>query len=81
MSAFGKRNGTGGSRPQFGVARPMKGSAGGGTAAPAEEPEGGGDQFPPLEEFPATDDQPNSTTHSAVHMGDRKSTRLNSSHG
>jgi pilus assembly protein CpaF len=39
MSAFGKR---GGGRPSFGVARPMKGSAG---AA-----QDGGEQFPPLEE-------------------------------
>ena len=43
MSAFGKRNGTSGSRPQFGVARPMKGS-GAGNPTTVEEPEGG-DQF------------------------------------
>jgi pilus assembly protein CpaF len=42
MNAFGKRNGLGaGQRPSFGVARPMKGGA------------GGGDQFPPVpEEIP-----------------------------
>ncbi|HEU0309989.1 MAG TPA: ATPase, T2SS/T4P/T4SS family, partial [Sphingomicrobium sp.] len=43
MNAFGKRNGLGaGQRPQFGVARPMKGGA-----TPA-----GGDQFPPVEDLP-----------------------------
>ena len=52
MSAFGKRNGPGGSgaRPNFGVARPMK-STGGKASA---EPEGG-EQFPPLEELIPTD--------------------------
>ena len=40
MNAFGKRGGmTGGGRPNFGVARPMKG---GGSA--------GGEQFPPVED-------------------------------
>ena len=85
MSAFGKRNGmSGGSRPKFGVARPMKSGAGGGSGhghpAPHDEPEGG-DQFPPIEEFPATDTPANSTTHSAAHMGalDRLNERQNSS--
>ena len=82
MSAFGKRNGMGsgsGSRPSFGVARPMKGGSGGGST-PADDPEGG-DQFPPIEEFPATDTPANSTTHSAVHMGalDRLNERQNAS--
>ena len=44
MSAFGRRNGPGGmaagARPQFGVARPMKGFE-------APRPQGG-EQFPPL---------------------------------
>src|SRR6187402_3106422 len=43
MSAFGKRNGTGGGsgqRPAFGVARPM------------HSPEPGGAQFPPIESAP-----------------------------
>ena len=51
MSAFGRKNGAGGmaagARPNFGVARPMKG----GGAAPKSAPEAappGGDQFPPL---------------------------------
>ncbi|HET9398388.1 MAG TPA: ATPase, T2SS/T4P/T4SS family, partial [Sphingomicrobium sp.] len=43
MNAFGKRSGLGaGQRPQFGVARPMKGGP-----APA-----GGEQFPPVEDLP-----------------------------
>ena len=52
MSAFGKRGGIGssggGGRPSFGVAKPMKGGAGG-----SQVPDGliGGDQFPPLEEL------------------------------
>ena len=49
MSAFGRRNGSGGpggARPSFGVARPMKGGVAlGGAPAPLE----GGDQFPPIE--------------------------------
>ena len=47
MSAFGRRNGPGamapGARPQFGVARPMKGGPPPAPAAPQ-----GGEQFPPL---------------------------------
>jgi pilus assembly protein CpaF len=48
MNAFGKRNGLGGAgqRPSFGVARPMKGGP-----APA-----GGEQFPPVEDFPEADE-------------------------
>ena len=49
MSAFGKRGGAGGTptgtRPAFGVARPMQG---GGSPAPDE----GGKQFPPLDSAP-----------------------------
>ena len=45
MSAFGRKNGLTGTKPAFGVARPMHG----GTApAPREEPRGG-DQFPPID--------------------------------
>src|SRR3954467_6934323 len=49
MSAFGRRGGagtSGGGRPSFGVARPMKGSGG---PAPSPVPLEGGDQFPPLD--------------------------------
>src|SRR3954471_1447044 len=45
MSAFGRRNGangTGGGRPQFGTAQPMKGAT---PVAPGQ----GGSQFPPIE--------------------------------
>ena len=59
----------------------MKGSpSGGGNAEQVSEPKGG-DQFPPLEEFPATETPDNSTTHSAVHMGalDRLNQRQNAS--
>ena len=50
MSAFGRRNGAGsmepGARPQFGVARPMKG---GSDQAKSQNPApAGGEQFPPL---------------------------------
>ena len=44
MSAFGKRGGISGARPNFGVAKPMKGGAGGAAASPAQT-EPGGDQF------------------------------------
>src|SRR5437764_1660940 len=48
MSAFGKRGGAGGGgRPNFGVAKPMKGAPGG-SSMPSTE---GGDQFPPLDEL------------------------------
>ena len=50
MSAFGKRGGIGsGGRPNFGVAKPMKGGPGGGSNAASELD--GGEQFPPLEEL------------------------------
>jgi pilus assembly protein CpaF len=55
MSAFGRRggnSGSGGGRPAFGVARPMKGGAGGAPAGPVSfspaDPEGG-NQFPPID--------------------------------
>ncbi len=55
MSAFGRRGGGGpGQRPTFGVARPMKGP--GGPAPASAPPESGGDQFPPLESLPISDD-------------------------
>ncbi|HYG48248.1 MAG TPA: CpaF family protein [Allosphingosinicella sp.] len=62
MSAFGRRpgnGGTGGGRPSFGVARPMKG-LGGGVAAPVA-PEGG-DQFPPLDTISFADPDTDSFT-------------------
>jgi pilus assembly protein CpaF len=66
MSAFGRRpgnGGTGGGRPSFGVARPMKGLAGGATA-PSASPEGG-DQFPPLDTIAFSDADTDSFTPAA----------------
>ena len=78
MSAFGRRNGMGGmtpgARPQFGVARPMKGSSDASkNAAPLP---GGGDQFPPLpgEEPSGTlppMDGPNSKGDAMTRLADR----------
>jgi pilus assembly protein CpaF len=62
MSAFGKRNGMGGSgpRPSFGVARPMKSGAANAGASPLDA-DSGGDQFPPLDDLtPALDVAPES---------------------
>ncbi|HEX8064567.1 MAG TPA: CpaF family protein [Allosphingosinicella sp.] len=62
MSAFGRRpgnGGTGGGRPSFGVARPMKGLAG--ASAPVSLPDGG-DQFPPLETINFSDADTDSFT-------------------
>src|SRR5215210_313804 len=56
MSAFGKRGGISGSRPNFGVAKPMKGSPSSGSASSSETE--GGEQFPPLEELTPSVDTP-----------------------
>src|SRR5438445_11091237 len=57
MSAFGKRGGVGGGgRPNFGVAKPMKGAPGSSSAPPPE----GGDQFPPLDELDQATEIPSS---------------------
>jgi pilus assembly protein CpaF len=76
MSAFGKRGGMGGSRPNFGVAKPMKGAPGGASAAP-EIPEGG-EQFPPLDELTPTVDAPISDGASMGAM-DKLTARQNAS--
>src|SRR4051794_1469498 len=54
MSAFGKRSGmsSGGSRPNFGVAKPMKGGPAGSAAV------AGGEQFPPIDELTPPADAP-----------------------
>src|SRR6185369_9981331 len=63
MSAFGKRGGiSGGARPNFGTAKPMKGSPG---AKAQAEPEGG-EQFPPLDELDATVAAPETDADPAV---------------
>lgn len=59
MSAFGKKNGLGGGRPSFGVAKPMSGGGGSKPNADPEELErsGGGGQFPPIESAPLPGEQ------------------------
>ncbi|AMO72223.1 CpaF family protein [Sphingorhabdus sp. M41] len=57
MSAFGKKNGLGGGKPSFGVAKPM---TGGGKKAPETENREdnlGGNQFPPLESISHSDEE------------------------
>ncbi|MFL6764333.1 MAG: ATPase, T2SS/T4P/T4SS family, partial [Sphingomicrobium sp.] len=75
MSAFGKRGGMGGGRPNFGVAKPMKGGPAG---SPATE---GGDQFPPIDELTPPDDAPASDAGVNGGMGamDRLTARQNAS--
>lgn len=55
MSAFGRRSGAGntpsGSRPAFGVARPMQGP-GGGSGRQSDDTLSGGQQFPPINAAP-----------------------------
>jgi pilus assembly protein CpaF len=73
MSAFGKRGGVsggGGSRPNFGVAKPMKG--GPGASAPA-----GGDQFPPIDELTPPMDAP--VSEGGMGAMDRLTARQNAS--
>ncbi|MEO6112906.1 MAG: CpaF family protein, partial [Sphingomicrobium sp.] len=76
MNAFGKRSGLGGAgqRPNFGVARPMKGGSGGGGG-------GGGDQFPPVDEF-APEPEPeveSAPTGNPIGAMDRLNNRQNGS--
>ena len=76
MSAFGRRpgnGGTGGGRPSFGVARPMKGLAGGAAAPVAPE---GGDQFPPLDTINFSDADTDSFTPSSGDRGADAMSRL-----
>ena len=76
MSAFGKRNNSGGGRPSFGVARPMTG----GTspvkqdAKTANPPPPGGEQFPPID----TLDVPNAPPSAPSDAMNRLSERANS---
>ena len=73
MSAFGRRPGTNGQRPSFGVARPMKG--GGSVPLPVD----GGDQFPAIENTILPDD-PSTSMAFAPEPGDAMA-RLNDSQG
>jgi pilus assembly protein CpaF len=72
MSAFGKRGGMSGGRPNFGVAKPMKASVT--STAPLE----GGDQFPPLDDLAAPDAADASTGPTGGAM-DRLTARQNAS--
>lgn len=79
MSAFGKRGGmSGGSRPNFGVAKPMKGGPAGGAGAPLA----GGEQFPPIDELTPPMDAPAAESGQPVSLGaamDRLTARQNAS--
>src|SRR5438270_11435359 len=78
MSAFGKRGGVSGARPNFGVAKPMKGGHGGAPVSPAA-PEPGGDQFPPLDDLdPSLDATGSGGTPKGAAM-DRLTARQNAS--
>jgi pilus assembly protein CpaF len=77
MSAFGKRGGMGGGRPSFGVAKPMKGSSGGGPVSPPTQIPGG-DQFPPIDELTPSLDAPMTDSGNGGAM-DRLTARQNAS--
>ncbi|WEK44567.1 MAG: CpaF family protein [Candidatus Sphingomonas colombiensis] len=74
MSAFGRRNGSGsgGSRPGFGVARPMQG----GGVQPRQE---GGEQFPPIETLPLPVDPDSNIPASQLDAMQRLQDRQNAS--
>src|SRR6476469_8489535 len=77
MSAFGKRSGMGGSgRPSFGVAKPMKGSATGGSS---NSELAGGEQFPPIDELTPPADGPPSEPGTLGAAMDRLTARQNAS--
>ena len=79
MSAFGKRGGISGARPSFGVAKPMKGGAGGAAVTPTS-PEPGGDQFPPLDDLtPGADDAASDNGGAPQGAMDRLTARQNAS--
>src|SRR3954471_22598388 len=75
MSAFGKRSGMSGSRPNFGVAKPMKGGGSAGSDV------SGGDQFPPIDELTPPMDALVSDDEGSGGMGamDRLTARQNAS--
>ncbi|MEO9601328.1 CpaF family protein [Parasphingorhabdus sp.] len=52
MSAFGKKNGLGGGKPSFGVAKPMNGGGKKTTDSRKSKDNLGGNQFPPIETMP-----------------------------
>src|SRR5438309_3778876 len=75
MSAFGKRSGISGSRPSFGVAKPMKGGPAGAASLP------GGDQFPPLDELTPPEEEMGAEGSGVGQLGamDRLTARQNAS--
>ncbi|MFL6721155.1 MAG: CpaF family protein, partial [Sphingomonas sp.] len=80
MSAFGKRGGmsSGGGRPNFGVAKPMKGGPNAAPSTPAADFPGG-DQFPPIDELtPPMDAALGDASGQSVAM-DRLTARQNAS--
>ncbi len=79
MSAFGKRGGmSGGSRPNFGVAKPMKGAAGG-TSTSADPTSDGGEQFPSLDDLTPSLETPSSDSGAPMGAMDRLTQRQNAS--
>ena len=77
MSAFGKRGGmSGGGRPSFGVAKPMKGGP-----STQSNPLEGGDQFPPIDDLAVPADQVEDAPGGAPPHGamDRLTARQNAS--
>jgi pilus assembly protein CpaF len=80
MNAFGKRGGlsSGGGRPNFGVAKPMKSSGGGGaSSAPAVPDED--EQFPPVPDLTANLDGSAQEPASSTGAMDRLNSRQNGS--
>src|SRR5690554_7931910 len=58
MSAFGKKNGLGGGRSSFGVAKPMSGSGGSRSGTDRDKPYAlGGSQFPSIDAGPLPGEQ------------------------
>ena len=78
MSAFGKRSGSG-SRPSFGVAKPMKGGPGASKTPVDLTATEGGDQFPPLDELTPPVDAPISDGSASMGAMDRLTARQNAS--
>src|SRR5690349_3763750 len=83
MNAFGKRGGLGGGngRPQFGVAKPMKGggSSSAASVTPAPSEPDGGDQFPPVPDLTASLDGGLESAVGQVAAMDRLTARQNAS--
>src|ERR1044072_8436107 len=83
MNAFGKRGNMGGGngRPQFGVAKPMKGGAGSSSKAPVPglDEDDGGEQFPPVRDLSVNLDGDQEAAVNHVAAMDKLTARQNSS--